>query len=252
MLMDEIGKFKPSGRLLEIGCGKGLLLREARTRGYAAEGVELSPSSAEEARLLSSVPIHCEALETFAERQPSAGYDVVVARHVIEHLRDPAGAIRTMHSLLLPGGLLALIVPNGRALASRAFGRHWEWMAPPIHLHYFSAKSLKLLLTSLHFRQVKTWTRKGDAKNFYLAAAIAAVNGLGLDKAVRELIATPSDTRRPSEIDPSPPKAIDRNSTAWRLALASTQALYGLTLPFFWLTWKAGLGEQLEIFALAA
>ncbi len=250
-LLNEIGKRKPSGRLLEIGCGKGLLLLEAKKRGYAAEGVELSPSSAAEARALSGVPIHCEALEAFTERQTRGSYDVVVARHVIEHLRDPAATLKVIHSLLRPGGLVALVVPNIRGLASRAFGRDWEWMCPPIHLHYFSAKSLRLSLTSLHFHDIKMRTRRGDAKNFYLAAGVAGIKKLGLDKGVRDLLAAPEASRPPSEIDPHPPQAIDTRSLPWRVAVSSTRLLYGLTFPLHWLTWIAGLGEQIEAFALA-
>jgi SAM-dependent methyltransferase len=43
---------------------------------------------------------------------PDAGYDAVVASHVIEHVADPVGALREMHRVLRPGGLLAIIVPD--------------------------------------------------------------------------------------------------------------------------------------------
>src|SRR5207249_515472 len=44
-LLDAIGRYVPAGRLLDVGCGHGLLLDEARRRGYEVEGVELSASA---------------------------------------------------------------------------------------------------------------------------------------------------------------------------------------------------------------
>src|SRR3954470_21483743 len=49
-LLDQIGSFAPSGRLLDVGCGHGLLLDEARKLGYEVEGLELSEHAAAYAR----------------------------------------------------------------------------------------------------------------------------------------------------------------------------------------------------------
>src|SRR3954464_1518399 len=45
-LLDEIAEHAPRGRLLDVGCGHGLLLDEARRRGYEVEGLELSEHAA--------------------------------------------------------------------------------------------------------------------------------------------------------------------------------------------------------------
>src|SRR3954447_12213329 len=49
-LLDQIGRFAPSGRLLGVGCSHGLLLDEARKLGYETEGLELSEHAAAYAR----------------------------------------------------------------------------------------------------------------------------------------------------------------------------------------------------------
>ena len=51
-LLDAIERNAPRGRVLEVGCGHGLLLDEARARGWSVEGLELSAESREHARSL--------------------------------------------------------------------------------------------------------------------------------------------------------------------------------------------------------
>src|SRR2546423_8702775 len=49
-LLDLIGAHVNGGRLLDVGCGHGLLLDEARTRGFQTVGLELSRTAARHAR----------------------------------------------------------------------------------------------------------------------------------------------------------------------------------------------------------
>src|SRR4051795_901878 len=82
-LLDLIGRFVPTGRLLDVGCGPGLLLDEARRRGYETTGLELSRASAAHARDALGLDVRELALEDFAAEH---GFDVVVLADVIEHL----------------------------------------------------------------------------------------------------------------------------------------------------------------------
>src|SRR5207244_12159191 len=85
-LLDRIGAFVPSGRLLDIGCGHGLLLDEARRRGYDAVGLELSRAAARHAREVLSLEVREITLEGFED---PGSFDVVVLADVLEHLDDP-------------------------------------------------------------------------------------------------------------------------------------------------------------------
>src|SRR3954470_15405178 len=66
-LLDLIGRYHSAGRLLEVGCGHGLLLDEARSRGYQVEGLELSASSAAYAREVLGLDVHEVALDEFQD-----------------------------------------------------------------------------------------------------------------------------------------------------------------------------------------
>ena len=68
-LLDLIAAHVPSGRLLDVGCGHGLLLDEARRRGYETLGLELSREAARHAR------------ETPRPRRPRAPAGELQRRH---------------------------------------------------------------------------------------------------------------------------------------------------------------------------
>ncbi|MFI5339624.1 MAG: class I SAM-dependent methyltransferase [Candidatus Methylomirabilales bacterium] len=98
------------GRLLEIGCGLGSFLAQARERGWNVQGVEVSPWAATQAKQASSVPV----LISRAEALPfhTGTFDAVVSHHVFEHLPDPFQALRESRRVCRTGGRLLLVLPN--------------------------------------------------------------------------------------------------------------------------------------------
>src|SRR4051812_7037986 len=110
-LLDLIGAHRPGGRLLDVGCGHGLLLDEARKRGYETVGLELSRAAAEHARSL-GLDVREWPLEAFgsASNGDSPGtFDAIVLADVLEHLEDPVAAINQCAALLRPSGVLCIV-----------------------------------------------------------------------------------------------------------------------------------------------
>ena len=83
-LLDLIARHVPAGRLLDVGCGHGLLLDEARRRGYEVTGIELSTGAAEYAREVLELDVLEEPLEGFAAEQPDGAFQVVVLADVLD------------------------------------------------------------------------------------------------------------------------------------------------------------------------
>ena len=151
-------------RLLDVGSGPGLLLERARACGWDELGVEPSRQAAAHARSL-GVGVReaflddALAAELLAE---SGGFDCVHAAEVLEHLPDPRAMVRRMRSLLKPGGVLVLSVPNDfnpfqRTLAEVRGFAPW-WVAPPHHLNYFDFASLERLLVAEGFETLERET----------------------------------------------------------------------------------------------
>lgn len=129
-LLDLLDAPSPGARLLEIGCGHGLLLDEARARGYEVHGLELSVDAAGHAREALGLDITEVALED-ADLQ-GREFDAVVLADVIEHLHDPVRALARCKELLAPDGTLLLVTPDPSSLTARLAGARW-WGYLPAH-----------------------------------------------------------------------------------------------------------------------
>ena len=102
----------PAGRLLDIGCSNGNLLKSFhRIRpDWELYGYEISEMWKEEVLALPGVRgFHAGADVTYPFR-----YDLITVCHVLEHVPNPAAFLRPLLANLAPAGRLVIIVPNIR------------------------------------------------------------------------------------------------------------------------------------------
>jgi SAM-dependent methyltransferase len=130
--------FQLQGKLsiCEVGCLEGALLNELSVRGHSVLGLEVNQEVAEAGRSVFGVDIRSFNVETEKPTRQAA-FDVAMAFHVFEHLRDPAAALRTVSTLLRPGGAVLLEVPCDD-----------DEMSNPDHFHFFTPQSLERLMES--------------------------------------------------------------------------------------------------------
>src|SRR5262245_48404219 len=141
-LLDLIGAEVPGGRLLDVGCGHGLLLDEARQRGFEVVGLELSRAAARHARDTFALDVREVAIEDFEDAE---GFDVVVLADVLEHLDDPVAAVERCARLLRPDGALCVVTPDPSSLTARIAGKRW-WGYVPAHACLLPRATLRELL----------------------------------------------------------------------------------------------------------
>jgi SAM-dependent methyltransferase len=158
-------------RLLDLGCWVGYLLAEARDRGWDVLGVEPSAFAAAHARDTFGLDIVEQDL--LAAELPEGAFDAVVLGDVIEHLTDPLGALERIATLLAPGGVLFLTVPDAGSRVARAMGKRW-WSVIPTHVQYFSRHSLALLLRRAGFEPLEVTTAP---KTFSVRYYVSRVTG---------------------------------------------------------------------------
>ncbi|MBI4240691.1 MAG: class I SAM-dependent methyltransferase [Candidatus Rokubacteria bacterium] len=144
-----------TGRVLEIGCGDGGFLQELRNLGMDAEGLDFSPTAVGLARRR-GLQVQQGSVEDAG--YPAECFDLVVMRHVLEHLRNPAAALGIVRGWLRPGGHVMIEVPNWDSLQRRVFGRFWHGYDSPRHFFAFAPKDLETLFGVCGFRVV--WLRQ--------------------------------------------------------------------------------------------
>lgn len=145
-------------RLLDVGCGNGGFLLQARQLGFHAEGTEWTPESAARAQVHPRIPIHVGDLLEL--ELPRSHFDAITLWHVFEHLPRPLESLREIRDLLRPGGHLFLSLPNHESTQARRYGRHWFHLDPPRHLFGFGPRSMETLLAAAGFDLLRlhTWS----------------------------------------------------------------------------------------------
>jgi ubiquinone/menaquinone biosynthesis C-methylase UbiE len=100
------------GSVADLGCGTGtlsLLLAEA---GHQVHGLDFSPTmldlARDKTRSVTPMPVFTEG-DAANPPLPAASFDVVLSRHVLWAMPDPAAALRNWRALLRAGGRLVLI-----------------------------------------------------------------------------------------------------------------------------------------------
>lgn len=105
------------GRVIEVGCGSGALLRELALRGHDCTGIETSPDAlGVAARMLAGFP--AAHVSDSADPAWQARFDALLSFDVLEHIEDDLSALREWVHWLKPGGTAILSMPAHRSMWS--------------------------------------------------------------------------------------------------------------------------------------
>lgn len=158
--------------ILDIGCGNGSLLYQFRQRYSRLIGLEYSAERLRQAEAnLAGLPF--EGIQGSAEaisQIPDASLDRIVSADVIEHIPDVFAAANEMFRTLKPGGVLVINTPNIAFIKKRLMllaGRFPSTSQPNEglgsdllfdggHLHYFTYRSLRLVLERSGFQMIRS------------------------------------------------------------------------------------------------
>tara|TARA_R110002095_G_scaffold215072_2_gene208415 strand:- start:1911 stop:2969 length:1059 start_codon:yes stop_codon:yes gene_type:complete len=139
----------PQGRVLDVGCGRGVILKTLADAGLETHGFEVNRDAIE--GLDSQIQAHVAA--SLVEAKFDAEYfDAIIFWHVLEHVSDPRKTLEEAHRILRPGGVLVVAVPNASSWQARITGSAWFHLDPPRHLFHFPLPALKQLLGSIGFQ----------------------------------------------------------------------------------------------------
>jgi SAM-dependent methyltransferase len=112
----------PGAALLDVGAGRGAVVRPALDRGCVVTAVDAAPGMV--ARLRADFPtVVASQVDVHRLDFPDDAFDVVTAGFVIDLLSDPVAALSEVRRVLRPGGVLALSTPGPVPQRDR-----WQWL----------------------------------------------------------------------------------------------------------------------------
>jgi 2-polyprenyl-3-methyl-5-hydroxy-6-metoxy-1,4-benzoquinol methylase len=154
-----------SGTVLDVGCSSGAFLFQLSRRfegAYEVVGTDVSGAPLDYAESRGIPVVRGNFLtQDFGEKQ----FDAVTFWAVIEHLLEPKKFLEKAASLLKPGGLCVVLVPNMKSLAARLLGARYRYIYAQ-HLNYFTSETLKQLVEPefsvvevrfTHFNPIVIW-----------------------------------------------------------------------------------------------
>lgn len=136
------------GKLLDYGCGTGAFLAQAQKKGWIVSGYEPSAT----ARTAADPRLRIAATPS----ELNGPFDVITLWHVLEHLPHIQSDLDQLRTLLAPGGLLVIAVPNHESWDATHYQQRWAGYDVPRHLWHFNQTNLVPLLNKHHLRHIAT------------------------------------------------------------------------------------------------
>jgi SAM-dependent methyltransferase len=215
--VEELERWAPPGRLLDVGSGRGELLEAARRRGWEAVGVDPSPQAAEEARELFGFELLAD--EFRPGLVPEASFDAVVLHHAIEHVPNPRETLAAARAALRPEGVLHVATSNLRTVDTIL---HPEIRVgifdPPRHRYVFTDRNLKRLVERCGFEVV------------FCRPQVASFLNPVATRAVLHEVEAESPTATPAPASATVAAPTRRPSLRWR-AMSATADVVRFVLP---------------------
>ncbi len=143
---------RPPSRVLDIGCGQGILLYQLKLLGYSVVGVEPSANSSEYGKR--------QNLDIFQGYFPHTGvhgpFGFVNCSQVLEHLEDLHGIFPAIEQIAA-GGYVMFTQTNYEGWMPRMLGSNWYAWVPEEHFWHFTPAGMRKLLETRRWKFVKVY-----------------------------------------------------------------------------------------------
>ena len=144
--------------VLDIGSGEGLNLDAVKSKFSKCELFAIEPSEASKKELeRRGVKLLSNDVDDSWDKNYQNYFDIIIMRHVLEHLLDPATTLAKLKGVLNENGVLYIAVPDNLRTT-----RQEGWLRV-VHTYYFNRFSLSCLLQRLGFKIIQM--KEGDEIN---------------------------------------------------------------------------------------
>lgn len=152
VLLNEFEKYRQTNKILDVGCGRGWFLLEAKKRGWKVYGSEYS-QTAVKLCLQSSIEMKEGELDLSFFKEES--FDVITSFEVIEHINNPHKELNLIYNLLRSGGIFYCTTPNFNSLMRYYLKNKYNIIEYPEHLSYYTKSTLNKVVKQNGFLPIK-------------------------------------------------------------------------------------------------
>lgn len=176
-ILDQFEPFRKTNKLIDIGCGIGYFLEEAKKRGWEVYGVEITDGAV---KICSEKGINIQKGFLKNLNFKPEMFDIITSFEVIEHINNPKTEFKNFHSILREGGLVYVTTPNFNSLLRYRLKAAYNIISFPEHLCYYTPRTLKKIFHISGFKTLKIETTgisitryktsKGKSNQNYISA----------------------------------------------------------------------------------
>jgi len=138
-LLDEFEGYRNTNNIIDVGCGDGWFLVEAKKRGWSVFGTEFEERAVVNGGA-KGIIMHQGVLKP---SNYSVTFDIITSFEVVEHINNPMEEFKNFYSILRPGGLVYVTTPNFNSLSRKLLGPKWNVLNYPEHLSYYTPGTLR-------------------------------------------------------------------------------------------------------------
>ena len=137
--MTRFIKYKPDlseMNYLEIGVGSGYFFNYFEKKAKLSYGVDPCSYKPENPNIVEDISMIPDNLK----------FDIIIIQDVLEHLESPLDMLQIIKKLANKDAVLSCGFPNKDCLMAKIMKEKWRMIMPMGHLHYFSKKSIDMML----------------------------------------------------------------------------------------------------------
>ena len=154
-ILDSFEPYRKTNKIIDVGCGIGYFLVEAKKRGWEVYGSEFTETAI---KINEEKGIKMEKGELNMSNYEIASFDIITSFEVLEHINNPQEEINKFFQLLRKGGLLYFTTPNFNSIERYYLRENYTNICYPEHLSYYTKRTMNKLLTEIGFVKKRIFT----------------------------------------------------------------------------------------------
>ena len=154
-ILDEFEQFRKTNNILDVGCGIGYFLEEAKKRGWNVYGTEYTE---EAIKICDNKGINMQKGVLTPSNYNLESFDIITSFEVIEHINNPTEELNNFYKLLRKGGITYVTTPNFNSILRYGLKSKYNVICYPEHLSYYTPKTLKKVFKQSGFKAKKVIT----------------------------------------------------------------------------------------------